>query len=274
MRSGRSRSEESEGDDAIPDPRRAGDRRSDRRRRCDPRARVPPEGAARARAHRGCRGGAERRNGHPSRPGRGAGGRSHDRGGHTRAVGRAHGDARPRDVRADAGGRHRDQEILDALGQRLRHRRSPRPRPALRASTMGSDAHGADGRDQDHPGADRRSPPGGRRSGPGRGARFDRGAARGRVPRSGATRRAGAGTDAPRSSLGRAAEAARLREEPADLLGGRRGLRGGRVPRRAQVLLPPGAGGARVPRRAGRPCRVHRRAAIGALSAVDRCRAG
>ena len=81
-------------------------------------------------------------------------------------------------------------------------------------------------------------------------------------------------TDAPRSSLGRAAEAARLREEPADLLGGRRGLRGGRVPRRAQVLLPPGAGGARVPRRAGRPCRVHRRAAIGALSAVDRCRAG
>ena len=36
----------------------------------------PREGAARARARRGRRAGAERRNGHPSRPGRGAGGRS------------------------------------------------------------------------------------------------------------------------------------------------------------------------------------------------------
>ena len=213
--------------------------------------------------------------GHPSRPGSGAGGRSDDRGGRTRAVGRARGDARPRDVRAEAGGGTEIKTLLDALGQRLRDRRPPGPRPALRAPTVGSDAHGAMDGTRTTPGADRRSPPG-------RAGDLDPAAVLGLIV---ALREGGfldparpdvqalVQTHLDRASAGRR----KLRDfaqEPEDLLGGRRAIRRGRATTAGSAVLPPGRGGARLARRAGRPRRVHRRAAIGALSAVDRRRAG
>ena len=275
MRSGRSLSEESEGDHAIPDPRRAGDRRSDRRCRRNPRARRASQGAARS-------GSRVRSHPLPRRP-RHAGGTgalgstvdgAPDRGRHRRVVGRADGDARPRDVRAHARGGHRDQELQDALGQRLRDRRPPGPFPALRAPAVGSHAHGADGRHEDDAGADRRSPAGGRRSRPGGRARAGRGAARGRVPPSRPPGREGAGTAPSRSRLGGPAEAPGLREEPPDLVVWRGAVRRGRVSGWSEALLPPHHGRARLPRGGGRPRRLRRRAAIGAVSAVDDRRAG